>query len=188
MLLPGAEPLSATVFCERGVELCTGKLTQFSGSGALPVAVTVARQFFGRYGTVLPWVLSGDTVPYPPDLERGGVPSGRVVWFAPEDSASLVHTIDTLTRGGIFPLICVDIQDFSAFGPGALARFMHRARHTGTALLFLTPGPIATPAPAIAYHLDIEGDEASCRRIVVRRSRLPLQDGSFHVVPPLVLL
>jgi hypothetical protein len=181
-------PLSATAFCNQGVELCTGKLVQLSGAGALTVALAVARQFLARYGTVLPWVLSGETVPYPPDLERGAVPLGRVVWFTPEDSEGLVYTVDTLSRSGTFPLVCVDIRDFSAFGPGALARFMHRARHTGTTLLFLTSIPLATPAPAIAYHFDIEGDEDFRRRIVVRRSRIPLVDGYYNVSPSLFLL
>jgi len=185
-------PSAVTVFCTRAVELLTGTLVQISGDGALTVSAAVVQQFLKRYRTPLPWIITGAAVPYPPDIERAGIKLSRIIWFTPTDSQELGYTVDTLLGSGSFPLICVGLHDFSDFGPGSIARFMHRARYTGATVLFTTSRPVMTPAPGIAYHLDIEADTGGPdpfrRRVRVRRSRIPLHGGSCHVTPSFFLL
>ena len=174
-------PQSADLICTDAVALFRGSLFLLSGAAALSVATVICAQFQDERRVPLPWIIADDCLPYAPDLVSAGIDLSRMIWFTVPDSAVAATTTDALLRSGEFPLICVDMNDLTAVSPGSIARFMHRARGSGTTVLFLSESSVATPSPAIAFHMEVSAPDALHLELHVRRTRVPLNDGVCDV-------
>lgn len=172
---------SAELVCTDAVALFRGSLVLLSGEAALSVATVICTQFQHGTGVPVPWIVTDDRVPYPPDLVSAGIDLSRLIWFSVPDHEAAAATTDVLLRCGEFPVICVDVAGLTAISPGSIARFMHRARGSGTTVLFLSESSVDAPSPAIAFHMEVSAPDPLLLAFHVRRTRVPLRDGTCDV-------
>src|SRR5215475_5271158 len=106
------------------------RLTELSGVGAaavLTLAFTVVREIQQR-GEPVAWVMSGESLFYPPDASDSGVDCEAVVVVCVPDALSIARAAEILARSGAFGLVVLDFGVQAQIPTPMQARLLHAAR------------------------------------------------------------
>lgn len=147
-----------------------GRLTELSGVGAtaaLTLAFTVVREIQHR-GEPVAWIMSGESLFYPPDVHDSGVDGEAVVVVCVPDTHSSARAAEILARSGAFGLVVLDLGASAQLSTPQQARLLHAAQRHEMIVLCLTD---------TAQHLPSLGSLVSLR---LETCRQPLVDGQVR--------
>jgi recombination protein RecA len=147
-----------------------GRLTELSGVGAaavLTLAFTVAREIQQR-GEPVAWIMSGESLFYPPDASDSGVDCEAVVVVRVPDTVSIARAAEILARSGAFGLVVLDLGREAQIPTPVQARLLQAAQRHDMVVLCLTD---------TSQHLPSLGSLVSLRLVACRQ---PLADGQYR--------
>lgn len=181
--------IGAETLLQDAAETLSGSIVQLSGAAPLTVATQLMVRFQQLSDAPVAWVGDERSLPFPIDLFHSGVDLSRVCVARAPDIDHRLYVVDRLLRARIASLIVLDRGEDEDLPPGVLSRFMHLCRHSGAAVVLLTPGDVRALSPAVRLHLRISPSQmdtplSAPLRLEVLRSRTPLRNGSIHVARP----
>lgn len=147
-----------------------GRLTELSGVGAsaaLTLAFTVVREIQQR-GEPVAWIMSGESLFYPPDVSDSGVDCEALVVVCVPDTVSIACAAEILARSGAFGLVVLDLGGQAQIPTSLQARLLHAAQRHDMVMLCLTD---------THQHLPSLGSLVSLR---LEARRQPLADGQYR--------
>jgi len=147
-----------------------GRLTELSGVGAaavLTLTFTVVREIQQR-GEPVAWIMSGESLFYPPDASDSGVDCEAVVVVRVPDVVSIARAAEILARSGAFGLVVLDLGLQAHIPLPLQARLLHAAQRHDMVVLCLTD---------TRQHLPSLGSLVSLR---LEATRQPLADGQYR--------
>jgi recombination protein RecA len=147
-----------------------GRLTELSGVGASPVltlAFTVVLEVQQR-GEPVAWIMSGESLFYPPDVSDSGVDCEALVVVRVPDAASIARAAEILARSGAFGLVVLDLGVQAQLPTPVQARLLHAAQWHDMIVLCVTAIPPYFPSLGSLVSLRLEA------------RRQPLADGQYR--------
>jgi len=117
-----------------------GRLTELSGVGAaavLTLTFTVVREIQHR-GEPVAWIMSGESLFYPPDASDSGVDCEALVVVRVPDAVSIARAAEILARSGAFGLVILDLGVQAQIPTPLQARLLHAAQQHDMVVLCLT--------------------------------------------------
>jgi recombination protein RecA len=147
-----------------------GRLTELSGVGGaavLTLTFTVVREIQQR-GEPVVWIMSGESLFYPPDVSDSGVDCEAVVVVCVPDAVSIARAAEILARSGAFGLVVLDLGVRAQIPTPLQARLLHAAQRHDMVVLCLTD---------THQHLLSLGSLVSLR---LEARRQPLADGQYR--------
>ena len=117
-----------------------GRLTELSGVGAaavLTLTFAVVREIQYR-GEPVAWIMSGESLFYPPDASDSGVDCEALVVVRVPDAVSIARAAEILARSGAFGLVILDLGVQAQIPPPLQARLLHAAQRHDMVVLCLT--------------------------------------------------
>jgi recombination protein RecA len=148
----------------------SGRLTELSGVGAaavLTLAFTVVREIQER-GELVAWIMSGESLFYPPDASDNGVDCEAVVVVRVPDTVSIARAAEILARSGAFGLVVLDLGREAQIPTPVQARLLHAAQRHEMIVLCLTDTRQRLPSLGSLVSLRLEA------------TRQPLTDGQVR--------
>lgn len=147
-----------------------GRLTELSGVGAtaaLTLTFMVVREVQHR-GEPVAWIMSGESLFYPPDASDSGVDCEAVVVVRVPDASNIARAAEILARSGAFGLVILDLGKQAHIPLPLQARLLHAAQRHDMVVLCLTD---------TRQHLPSLGPLVSLR---LEATRQPLTDGQVR--------
>jgi len=147
-----------------------GRLTELSGVGAtaaLTLTFMVVREVQHR-GEPVAWIMSGESLFYPPDASDSGVDCEAVVVVRVPDASSIARAAEILARSGAFGLVILELGEQAHIPLPLQARLLHAAQRHDMVVLCLTD---------TRQHLPSLGSLVSLR---LEATRQPLTDGQVR--------
>jgi recombination protein RecA len=147
-----------------------GRLTELSGVGAaavLTLAFAVVREIQHR-GEPVAWIMSGESLFYPPDVSDSGVDCDALVIVCVPDALSIARAAELVARSGAFGLVVLDLGVQAQIPTPIQARLLHAAQRHDMVVLCLT---------------DTHRDQPSLGPLVSLRleaTRQPVADGQYR--------
>src|ERR1043166_7972502 len=135
-----------------------GRLTELSGVGAtaaLTLAFAVVQAIQQR-GEPVAWVLSGEQLFYPPDVQDSGVDCEALVVIRVPDASGIARAAELLARSGAFGLVVLDLGMHAQIPTALQARLLQAAQHHDMIVLCLTATPPALPSLGSLVSLRLE--------------------------------
>ncbi len=140
-----------------------GRLTELSGVGAtaaLTLAFTVVREIQQR-GEPVAWVLSGEQLFYPPDVQDSGVDCEAIVVVRVPHVSSIARAAELLVRSGAFGLVVLDLGTHAQVPIAMQARLLQAAQRHAMIVLCLTTTPPSLPSLGSLVSLRLEARRQS---------------------------
>jgi recombination protein RecA len=121
----------------------------------LTLAFTVVREIQHR-GEPVAWVMSGESLFYPPDVSDSGVDCEAVVVVQVPDALSIARAAEILARSGAFGLVVLDLGGQAHIPLPMQARLLHAAQRHDMIVLCLTDTGQHTPSLGSLVSLRLE--------------------------------
>jgi len=159
----------------------TGRLTELSGVGAaavLTLTFAVVREIQQR-GEPVAWVMSGESLFYPPDLSDSGVDCEALVVVRVPDTVSIARAAEILARSGAFGLVVLDLGGQAQIPMPLQARLLHAAQRHNMVVLCVTDTPQRLPSLGSLVSLRLEATRQSLTDGQVRCEGIARKDKRY---------